>query len=374
MYQNSEFNKSITLIQKIKQLDYPLLIMILLLGSISFFMMYFVDGGKILFYTKNHFIKFVIFFLLMLFLSMFNIKFWYKTGYLFYLGVLALLIFVNFFGFEAGGSQRWINLKFINFQPSELMKVGIILCLAKYFHKIKISDVNKIVPILNSIIIILLPTILVINQPDLGTSILIGLTGITILCLSGLKIKYFIYFFFGSFISLPFIFSYIKDYQKLRILTFIDPDRDPLGSGYHIIQSKIAIGSGGLNGKGFLKGTQSYLEFLPEKQTDFIFTLFSEQFGFIGSVILLLIYCVIIYRIIKIGSISRNYFAKLFCFSFAFVIFLNIAVNISMVLGLLPIVGSPLPILSYGGSSMLTMMIGFSIVMSSKINSKVTIL
>ena len=169
---------------------------------------------------------------------------------------------------------------------------------------------------------------------------------------------------------MPFVISFLKPYQKLRILTFLDPDRDPLGAGYQIIQSKIAIGSGGLSGKGFLKGTQSYLDFLPEKHTDFIFTLFSEEFGFLGSIGLLIIYSIIIIRIIRIGAISRSNFAKLFCFGFAFAIFIYIIVNLSMVLGLLPIVGSPLPIMSYGGSSMLATMIGFGIVLSAKINHK----
>jgi rod shape determining protein RodA len=210
--------------------------------------------------------------------------------------------------------------------------------------------------------------ILVLSQPDLGTSILIALSGLSVLWLGGIKIKYFFYSFISFLISLPFIISFLKPYQKLRILTFLDPDRDPLGAGYQIIQSKIAIGSGGFYGKGFLKGTQSYLDFLPEKHTDFIFTLFSEEFGFLGSILLLAIYLIIILRIVRIGIMSRSSFPKIFCFGFAFAIFVYITVNLSMVLGLLPIVGSPLPILSYGGSSMLATMIGFGIVMSAKIN------
>ena len=171
-------------------------------------------------------------------------------------------------------------------------------------------------------------------------------------------------------ISMPFAISFLQPYQKLRILTFLNPDRDPLGAGYQIIQSKIAVGSGGLSGKGFLKGTQSYLEFLPEKHTDFIFTLFAEEHGFLGSLVLLLIYIIIIYRVLRIGAISRSYFAKLFCYSYGSAIFFYVTVNMSMVLGLLPIVGSPLPIMSYGGSSMLATRIGFAIVMSAKINHK----
>ena len=208
------------------------------------------------------------------------------------------------------------------------------------------------------------------SQPDLGTSILIALSGLVVLWLAGLNIKYFIYSSLFFVISLPFVIAFLEPYQKLRILTFFNPDKDPLGAGYQIIQSKIAIGSGGLTGKGFLKGTQSYLDFLPEKHTDFIFTLFSEEFGFIGSVGLLILYSIIIFRIIRIGSISRSNFARLFCFGYAFAIFIYIVVNLSMVLGLLPIVGSPLPIMSYGGSSMLATMIGFGIVLSAKINHK----
>jgi len=214
------------------------------------------------------------------------------------------------------------------------------------------------------------PILLVVTQPDLGTSILIALSGLVVLWLAGVNAKYFIYSFLGLLISLPFVISFLKPYQKLRILTFFNPDKDPLGAGYQIIQSKIAVGSGGLNGKGFLKGTQSYLEFLPEKHTDFIFTLFSEEQGFIGSVFLLLLYAIIIYRVAKIGSTCRSFFGKLFCYGYASSLFIFISVNMSMVLGLLPIVGSPLPIMSYGGSSMLATMIGFSIVMSAKVYQK----
>jgi rod shape determining protein RodA len=253
------------------------------------------------------------------------------------------------------------------------MKIAIIVCLAKYYHRSQIHNVNNFKNLLFPTIILILPIALVITQPDLGTSILIALTGLVVLWLAGLNIKYFIYSSLVFIISMPFVISFLKPYQKLRILTFFNPDRDPLGAGYQIIQSKIAVGSGGLTGKGFLKGTQSYLEFLPEKHTDFIFTLFSEEHGFIGSLILLLIYAVIVFRILRIGSFVRSYFSKLFCYGFASAIFIYVSVNMSMVLGLLPIVGSPLPIMSYGGSSMLATMIGFSIVLSSKIYQRQSI-
>ena len=373
MFQHSRLDSDLTFFQKLKNLDYILLFSIILLSIISVFVMYSTDGGEILYHTKSHFLKLLIFFPLMLIISFFNIKFWHITSYIFYIIVIVLLIWVSIDGVKASGSQRWIDLYFIVLQPSELMKIAIILCLAKYYHRLKINNVNSFTNIIVALSLITVPVTLVVSQPDLGTSILIASSGLIILWLGGVKIKYFFISFITFLISLPFIISFLKPYQKLRILTFLDPDRDPLGAGYQIIQSKIAIGSGGLSGKGFLKGTQSYLDFLPEKHTDFIFTLFSEEFGFVGSIGILILYIIIIARIIRIGALSRSNFAKLFCFGFAFGIFIYIVVNLSMVLGLLPIVGSPLPIMSYGGSSMLATMIGFGIVLSAKINHKQTI-
>ena len=370
MFHYDKLNSELTFIQKVKKLDFVLLFSIIILSGISLLVMYSTDGGEILYHTKSHFIKLVTFFLLMLVISFFNIKIWHLFSYIFYILTIFLLIWVAFYGIKVSGSQRWMNLYFIVLQPSELMKIAIILCLAKYYHRLKIDNVNSFTSIIIVLTIILIPVMLVVSQPDLGTSILIALSGLIILWLGGVRIKYFFYSFFTFLITLPFIISFLKPYQKLRILTFLDPDRDPLGAGYQIIQSKIAIGSGGLEGKGFLKGTQSYLDFLPEKHTDFIFTLFSEEFGFLGSIVLLIIYSIIIIRIIRIGTISRSNFAKLFCFGYAFAIFIYIVVNLSMVLGLVPIVGSPLPIMSYGGSSMLATMIGFGIVLSAKINHK----
>ena len=373
MYLQSRLEKKNNFFNKIRYIDFTLLICILLLGFISLITMYSTDGGEILFHTKSHFFKFVIFTVMMLLISFLNIRFWFSIGYLGYLVIVVMLIWTINFGITASGSQRWIDLYFINIQPSELMKIFIILCLAKYFHRQRLENVNSFYSVITSLIIIFLPMSLVIIQPDLGTSLLISISGIMVLWFAGLNHKYFFYSCLISLLSLPFIISFLKPYQKLRVLTFLNPDRDPLGAGYQIIQSKIAVGSGGITGKGFLKGTQSYLEFLPEKHTDSIFTLYSEEFGFIGSVLLLLIYSVIIYRVIRIGALSRSYFAKLFCYSFGTSIFIYIVINMSMVLGLLPIVGSPLPIMSYGGSSMLATMIGFGIVMSAKTHSEQSI-
>jgi len=368
--QYNTFTTQPTFFQKLRNFDFILLTCILLLGLISVLSMYSTDGGEFLFHSKSHVSKFLIFFTIMIFMSFLNIKFWHYFAYLFYVVVLFFLVWAALYGIKASGSQRWINLYFINLQPSELMKIAIIGCLAKYYHRIQLDKINSFQVIFVSLVILILPIMLVLTQPDLGTSILIALSGLVVIWLAGINVKYFVYSFIVLLISMPFAIAFLKPYQKLRILTFLNPDRDPLGAGYQIIQSKIAVGSGGLSGKGFLKGTQSYLDFLPEKHTDFIFTLFAEEHGFIGSLSLLIIYIIVIYRVLRIGAMSRSYFAKLFCYGYGSAIFFYVTVNMSMVLGLLPIVGSPLPIMSYGGSSMLATMIGFAIVMSAKINHK----
>ena len=370
MRDSISFSNQLTFFQKLRSFDYTLLTCIMLIGMIGIFSMYSTDGGEILYHTKNHALRFCIFFSMMIVMSFINIRIWHSISYLFYFVVLLLLIWASFYGITASGSQRWINLYFINLQPSELMKIAIIACFAKYYHRVQIHTMSKLTNIIVPVVVLILPTFLVITQPDLGTSILIALSGTIVLWLAGVNVKYFFYSFVIFIISAPFIISFLKPYQKLRILTFFDPDKDPLGAGYQIIQSKIAVGSGGLSGKGFLKGTQGYLEFLPEKHTDFIFTLYSEEFGFVGSLILLILYAILIFRIIMIGSSSRSFFGRIFCYGFGSAIFIYITVNMSMVLGLLPIVGSPLPIMSYGGSSMLATMMGLGIVMSSKIYNR----
>ncbi len=370
MFEQTSYSEQLTFFQKLRSFDFILIFCVLCLGIISNLSMYSTDGGEFLYHSKSHLIRFITFFSMMIILSFVSLRFWHTTAYLFYIITLGFLIWASMYGITASGSQRWVNLYFINLQPSELMKIAIIVCFARYFHREQLTNINSFKNILLSMTILILPILLVVSQPDLGTSILIAISGLIVLWLAGFNIKYFIYSGLALIVSLPFVISMLKPYQKLRVLTFFDPDRDPLGAGYQIIQSKIAVGSGGLTGKGFLKGTQSYLEFLPEKHTDFIFTLFSEEHGFIGSVILLILYAIVIFRILNIGSNSRSYFGKLFCYGFGSAIFVYVTVNMAMVLGLLPIVGSPLPIMSYGGSSMLATMIGLSIVMSTKIHSK----
>ena len=367
MLQPRSIHSSISIRDKILSLDYILVISILILGIISMFAMYSTDGGEFKYHTNSHIIRFFIFFGLFFFISLIQIRFWHNQSYLIYITFFLLLLGVKYFGLTSSGSQRWLDLYFMNLQPSELMKVGLILFLAKYYHRISIENMNSIRYLFTPIIALVTPLLLVATQPDLGTSILIAAGGVVVAWLAGVRIKFFAYSLLLFLILLPVAISFLKPYQKSRILTFLNPERDPLGAGYQIIQSKIAIGSGGLFGKGFLNGSQSYLDYLPEKHTDFIFTLFSEEFGFFGSLSILFLYALIVSRIIIIGNITRSTFGKLYCYSFATAFFLYVAVNMMMVLGLLPIVGSPLPIMSYGGSSMMAIMFGLGIVMSCKV-------
>ncbi len=373
MFTSRSIQSSLSFKEKIYSIDYILLCSILILGVISMFAMYSTAGGTFDYHTKSHILRFIVFFFLFFVISFFDLKFWYRSSIFLYIIFFLLLLGVKYFGLTSSGSQRWINLYVINLQPSELMKVGLIIFLAKYYHRMPTNDVNKLKYLFLPIVVLVAPVLLVITQPDLGTAVLIAAGGVVVSWLAGVRIKFFAYASI-LFISLaPIAISFLKPYQKARILTFLNPDRDPLGAGYQIIQSKIAIGSGGFFGKGYLNGSQSYLDFLPEKHTDFIFTLFSEEFGFFGSVSILLLYFLIISRIIRIGHITRSNFGKLFCYGFGTAFFIYVVVNMGMVLGLLPIVGAPLPIMSYGGSSMMAIMLGLGITMSCKIYKDVPV-
>ena len=368
MLQPRSIQSSLALKDKILSLDYVLVFSILVLGIISMFAMYSTDGGEFEYHTSSHILRFFVFFGLFLLISLIQIRFWHDQSYLIYILFFILLLGVKYFGLTSSGSKRWLDLYFMNLQPSELMKVGVILFLAKFYHRVTVENMNSIRYLFTPIIALIAPLRLVATQPDLGTSILIASGGLVVAWLAGVRVKFFAYSSIALLALLPVAISFLKPYQKSRILTFLNPEKDPLGAGYQIIQSKIAIGSGGLFGKGFLNGSQSYLDYLPEKHTDFIFTLFSEEFGFFGSLFILLLYALIVSRIIKIGNLTRSTFGKLYCYSFATAFFIYVVVNMMMVLGLLPIVGSPLPIMSYGGSSMMAIMFGLGIVMSCKVH------
>tara|TARA_B100001564_G_scaffold267644_1_gene229261 strand:+ start:1578 stop:2702 length:1125 start_codon:yes stop_codon:yes gene_type:complete len=367
MFQPRSIQSSLSFRDKLLSIDYILVFSILILGVTSMFAMYSTDGGEFKYHTESHILRFSVFFIMFIILSFVQIRFWHNISFFIYFFFLALLIGVKYFGLTSSGSQRWLNFYFMNLQPSELMKIGLILFLAKYYHRVSIENVNRIKFLFLPIFALIFPVLLVVLQPDLGTALLIAAGGVVVAWLAGVKAKFFAYSTLVFIALLPIAISFLKPYQKARILTFLNPEKDPLGAGYQIIQSKIAIGSGGLFGKGFLNGSQSYLDYLPEKHTDFIFTLFSEEFGFLGSIFILLLYGIIVSRIIKIGNMTRSNFGKLYCYSFGTAFFIYVVVNMGMVLGLLPIVGSPLPIMSYGGSSMMAIMLGLAVTMSCKV-------
>jgi rod shape determining protein RodA len=279
-----------------------------------------------------------------------------------------MLIGVELFGSVAMGGQRWINLGLIKIQPSEPAKIAVVLMLAKYFHNVSHNDINKIHKLIIPIIAILIPCALIIKQPDLGTGMVVLIVSTIMLFALGVSIWKFITVGAAAIISLPIIWQMMYDYQKRRILMFWDPSQDPLGSGYNIIQSKIAIGSGGMLGKGLTQGTQSQLEFLPEHQTDFIFATMAEELGFIGGMVLVTLYAMVIILSLLIAINSKSLFGKLIAIGITSIFFSHIFINMGMVMGLLPVVGVPLPLISYGGTMMSSMLVGLGLIMNVEVN------
>ncbi len=334
--------------------------------------LYSASGGNLYPLVKNHIIKFIFSSIVFVFILLINYNFIKKISFPFYLISVVLLIFLIFFGIESAGSKRWISLGFISIQPSEFSKIFLVLAIAKYYSEVAYIKNNSLMKSIFPILLILIPFFLIVNQPDLGTSLLLLSNGLSVIIVSGISI-WLIVIGFIIFISLiPLTWNLLHNYQKNRILTFLDPENDPLGSGYHIAQSKIAIGSGGFTGKGYMQGSQSQLEFIPEIHTDFVFSIFSEEFGFLGSVIIILLHLYLFYYGMKSSFYANNEFDKLVVFGLTLNYFFYFIINISMVIGLVPVVGVPLPIISYGGSSMLAIIISFAIIQKINLNRKLT--
>ena len=353
---------------KLSKLNFLIIISLILLGLVGVASLYSAAGGNWDPWAKNHLIRLIFGIFLMLILAFLPHKIFFKLSVLsFLIGILSLIL-VKFVG--TGNVQRWITLGGMNFQPSEAMKIALILILARYFDHLSRIDLDKLKSYILPLFLIFLPGFLVISQPDLGTGLTIILLGLAILFFVGISMKFVILCFIIVASSVPFIWNQLYDYQKDRILVFLNPELDSLGSGYQIIQSKIAIGSGGIFGKGYLLGSQSRLNYLPEKHTDFIFTLISEELGFLGSIFIILIFCILITSIMKISFRVKTLFSKIVSFGIGFLLFLYLSLNIGMVCGLLPVVGAPLPLISYGGTSLLTVLIGVGIVLSINIHDK----
>lgn len=357
---------------KLQSINYPLLGLIITLFFVGLAALYSISNGDFNSWPLKHSQRFILGLIIFFLVIFFDLRLIFGYAYvIFFLSIISLVI-IPFFGIESNGATRWINIAGISLQPSEFVKYTLILALAKYFHSIN-NDSSFIKTLIIPLIITIVPVLLVIIQPDLGTALIILLGGISLFWISGLNYKYFIVGVFSILCSLPVLWQYLKDYQKDRVLTFFNPERDPLGNGYHIMQSKIALGSGGIFGKGYMEGTQSHLNFLPEMQTDFIFTMLGEEFGFIGTLLLLLIYAALIMISIRLALKSRSLFSKYLSLGVCNVFFIYVFVNIGMVTGLLPVVGVPLPFISYGGSSMLAVMFGFGLLMNCYINRNIII-
>ncbi len=362
-----------SIIAKLNNLPWGMLFFIFIIIFIGIIMMYSAAGGSFEPWAYRQIIHLLVAIPLMISICMVNLRSWFRFSYAFYFLTLMLLFAVEIFGHRAMGATRWISLGFIKIQPSEIMKIAVVFALARYFHGTPQRQILTTTRLIIPILIVFLPCLLILKQPDLGTAVIIMLIGGVMFFAAGVQIWKFLVVILGMIAALPVLWHFLHNYQKNRVLTFLNPERDPLGAGYNIIQSKIAIGSGGFWGKGLTNGSQSQLNFLPEHQTDFIFTMMSEELGFIGSSIVLLLYVIVVMQGLVIASNCRNHFGRMLTIGIIAMFFLHIFINMSMVMGLLPVVGVPLPLLSYGGTIMITILAGFSFIFNVNIHRNISI-
>lgn len=355
--------------EKFNRFSWAMFIPVCLVLTISIIMLYSAGGGAWRPFALSQLAKIFISMAVFFFAAFTNIKTWVKSAYVIYAIALIMIILVTFVGHTGMGAQRWLNLGVFHVQPSELIKIALVLALARYFawmNSVELSQLkNYIVPAL----MLLVPFALIVAQPDLGTALSLGMITVGMFYIVGAQRNWFIIAIVLGILSAPVIwYGGLHDYQRDRIITFINPEHDSQGAGYQITQAKIAFGSGGLIGKGYMNGSQSQQSFLPEKQTDFIFTMLGEEFGFVGAFALLLLYSVIIIMLFWCAKTCRNRFGQLVCFGFMLNFFIYYFINISMVLGLMPTVGVPLPLMSFGGSSLLSLMFGFGLCQNAHIH------
>ena len=362
-------------LRKILYMNWPLVVLVTAVASVGFLMLYSIAGGNLDTWARPQMERFAVGMVLMFVVAMVPIWFWRNMAGVAYLVSFVLLLIVEFFGEVGMGAQRWIDLGFIRLQPSEMMKFTLVMMLAAYYDWLDTRKISRPLYVLIPVLLTVAPTVLVLMQPNLGTSILLLLAGGTVMFVAGVSLWYFgaviavvVAAVVGVFTLRGTPWQFLHDYQYRRIDTFLDPSADPLGAGYNIIQAQIALGSGGWSGKGFMQGTQSRLNFLPEKHTDFIFTTLAEEFGFIGAFSLLALYALIIGFCLVAAFQNRDRFSALLIVGVAANFFFYIAVNLSMVMGMAPVVGVPLPLLSYGGSAMLVLLVGFGLVQSAHVH------
>lgn len=356
-------------LNKFLEIDWVFCLMLILIAGAGGLIMFSVAGGQWTPWAAQHLLRFGVVFVVMIVLAMTPIRWWFEASYPIYAIGLILLVLVEFMGATAKGATRWLDIGPLRFQPSEVMKIGIVLALARFYHGLSADSARESWWLLIPLAMIGAPTLLVAHQPDLGTAILIGATGVAIMVLAGLSWRLIGAGVVATLAALPpFIFFVLHDYQRKRILTFLDPEADKMGDGYHILQSKIALGSGGFLGKGLGLGSQSQLNYLPEKHTDFIFAALSEELGFVGAGAVLLLYAGVIFMALRIASTSHSHFGRLGTAGVTATFALYVLINGAMVMGMAPVVGVPMPLLSYGGTVMLTVMIGFGLVLSTRVH------
>lgn len=362
-----------SLLAKLADFNWGLLFLICLVACIGFAMLYSVADGSWSPWASRQMIRFAAGLVVLFVVAVVDIRVWLSLAYPAYIMALLLLVAVEVAGEIGMGAQRWLSLGPVNLQPSELMKIALVLALARYYHGLTVDEVSRPLRVIPPLLMIGMPVLLVLMQPDLGTALLLVAGGGAIVFLAGINWWYLIGSTAAGLAAIPIGWQFLHDYQRARVLTFLNPENDPLGAGYHIMQSKIAIGSGGVFGQGYMQGTQSHLDFLPEKQTDFIFTMLSEEFGMMGSFGLLSIYILILGISIYTALNARAHFARLVAMGVSVTLFLYVFINAAMVMGLIPVVGVPMPLVSYGGTSMMTLMFGFGLLMSVHIHRDVDV-
>jgi rod shape determining protein RodA len=365
---------AVPLAVKLLKIDWGLVLLVTLIACAGFTMLYSAAGGSMSPWAGRQIGRFALSLGMLIAVACVDVRVWMGLAYPSYVVSLLLLVAVELAGRVGLGAQRWIELGPLQLQPSELMKVTLILALARYLHGLEPTDVSRPFKLAAPLVMIAAPVVLVLLQPNLGTAMLLALCGASLLFLAGLSWYWIAPSLAAIAIAVPAAWEFLMhDYQKQRVLTFLNPDTDALGAGWNITQAKIALGSGGFLGKGLLLGTQSQLNFLPEKETDFIFTMIGEEFGFLGSIALLLLFAIVIYYGIQIAMSSRSQFGRLLAMGVTVNFFLYIMINGLMVMGLIPVVGIPMPLISYGGTAMITVMFGFGLLMSVHVHRQVDV-
>jgi rod shape determining protein RodA len=356
--------------EKLWRVHWPVLLTVCVLAGIGTATLYSVSGGSFQPWAERHTLRFLIMLGIVVAMATVRLDVWMKLAYPTYAVALAMLALVPFIGVEALGAKRWIGAGSISFQPSELMKLALVGALARYYLWLPPDDVGKVRYVLVPLVMISVPVLLTLQQPDLGSAALFVALGLSLMFLAGVPLRYFALGGLLAVAALPVIWSGMHDYQKRRVEVFLNPGMDPLGAGYHITQSKIALGAGGVTGKGFMQGTQSQLDFVPEKHTDFIASIIGEEWGFTGMLALIAIYAVLIMMMMIMAWRCENRFARLAIAGSAMTFFVYVFINLAMVTGLVPVVGIPLPLVSYGGTSMTTLMIGLGVAMSAYVHGR----